>query len=334
MKSLVFGRYMLGGSAVASMLAGCGGSQPPIGAVAQRGAIVAHAGSRILPKAKLGNLLYVADAGTDAVYVFSYPGGTLIGTLEGLVAEPHGLCTDAAGNVFVTEFGFGNNHIQEYTHGGTIPILTLNAPGEPGGCSIDPTTGDLAVAIYSYTSGSSSIAIYPAAQGDPAIYSDPDLDMLSATFDDHGNIFASGANPQGFALVELPKGSDAFTNIAISSPIFKGRYWEPIQWDTGYLTVGIPSPDDTRSYFIYRVAVSGSTGEVVGKTKLRLRHGDFYVDNAFYIQGATVAANTGIDSFSAREVAWPYPRGGTRLSGTEKFGSQYVDAVTVSAPGR
>jgi hypothetical protein len=33
MKNLDFGRYVLGGFAVAAMLAGCGGSQPPIGAM-------------------------------------------------------------------------------------------------------------------------------------------------------------------------------------------------------------------------------------------------------------------------------------------------------------
>jgi hypothetical protein len=31
MNSLDFGRYILGGSAVTAILAGCGGSQPPIG---------------------------------------------------------------------------------------------------------------------------------------------------------------------------------------------------------------------------------------------------------------------------------------------------------------
>ena len=45
MKSLDFGRYVLGGFAAAAMLTGCGGPQPPIGApgtMPQSRAIATH----------------------------------------------------------------------------------------------------------------------------------------------------------------------------------------------------------------------------------------------------------------------------------------------------
>lgn len=284
----------------------------------------------MLPEAKSDDLLYVAADEPPAVYVFSYPSGKEVGTLYGLTGHAQGLCADSEGDVFVTEFDFGEDRIDEYAHGATSPSLTLTAPVEPNGCSIDPATGNLAVALYYYGSSSAGVAIYAAAQGNPTIYSVSNMTMSSPSYDTNGNLFVSGANAQGFQLVELPKGSSTFTSIAINSTIFKGKYWEPIQWNAGNIAVGIPGGEGLRDYIIYRVAVSGSTGTVVGKTTLRLRRGDFYVDNAFCIQGAKVAVNSVINGFDGREVVWPYPRGGTRLGGTGQFGNQYIDAVTVS----
>ena len=62
--------------------------------------------------------------------------------------SPYGECVDKAGDVFVADFGgnTGTPAILEYAHGGTKPIATLSDPGYyPESCSIDPTTGNLAV---------------------------------------------------------------------------------------------------------------------------------------------------------------------------------------------
>ena len=81
------GRYALSSCVAAAMLAGCGGSQPPIGvlgAAPQTSAVARHADrgkSWMLPEAKSKDLLYVSTS--DSVYVFSYPKGTLVGTLTG-----------------------------------------------------------------------------------------------------------------------------------------------------------------------------------------------------------------------------------------------------------
>ena len=102
-----------------------------------------------------------------AVLVLSFPKGDLVGTLTGF-SVPSGECVDESGDVFVADGGADT--IREYAHGGTTPIATLNDPGEPYGCSVDPTTGNLAV-----TNGSDSVAIYPSAQGTPTLYSDPSI---------------------------------------------------------------------------------------------------------------------------------------------------------------
>jgi hypothetical protein len=80
--------YALSFSAVAVLLAGCGGSQPPIGApgpMPQSPAIATHderGTSWMLPEAQSDALLYVSSA--TAVSVFSYPRGSLEKSLNGL----------------------------------------------------------------------------------------------------------------------------------------------------------------------------------------------------------------------------------------------------------
>jgi DNA-binding beta-propeller fold protein YncE len=85
--------------------------------------------------------------------------------------NPFGECVDKTGDVFVAEFGgnAGTAAILEYAHGGTSPIATLSDPGyHPESCSIDPTTGNLAV-----TNDDGPLGIYTGAKGDPAYYADP-----------------------------------------------------------------------------------------------------------------------------------------------------------------
>ena len=77
MKVSVISRYVLCASTSIAFLAGCGGSQPPIGApgaVSQDRPIATHAargGSWMLPEAKSEDLLYVADYGSG-VFVYSF----------------------------------------------------------------------------------------------------------------------------------------------------------------------------------------------------------------------------------------------------------------------
>ncbi len=59
--------------------------------------------------------------------------------------------------------------INEYAHGGTSIIQTLTPPSNYvnlGGCSVDPTTSNLAVSA-SNTSGLGAILITPALMGAP-----------------------------------------------------------------------------------------------------------------------------------------------------------------------
>jgi hypothetical protein len=115
MKSLDFGRCVLGGFAAAAMLAGCGGSQPPVGApgaIPQTG--TAQARAHGAPGSS--DALIYASGGCGGICVLSYPNGNLVASIQvtGGAGAP---CSDNAGNVFVPS----QSQVLEYQHGGTRP---------------------------------------------------------------------------------------------------------------------------------------------------------------------------------------------------------------------
>jgi hypothetical protein len=263
MKSLGLSRHALVIIAAAEMLAGCGGSQPPIGApgvIPQSRAVATHAnrgGSWMLPDAKSKDLLYVGDI--YDVTVYSYPQGKLEGRLNGFY-EIGGECVDAKGDVFVVNTLGGK--IVEYAHGGKKPIQTLQATGyEPADCAIDPTTGNLAVTIFGGAS-SGELAIYQDAKGTPTLYTDPDfLNYGYCGYDDNGNLFIDGGNEDHVVVfAELAKGASSFLNLTLDQSF---NDTGAIQWDGKYLDVG-----DQNTSNIYRFSISGSQGTEVGVTQL------------------------------------------------------------------
>src|ERR1700734_559394 len=119
MKSLDFGRHLLGGLPAAAMLAGCGGSQPPIGAPGAMPAYTLRARTQNTQTQSNGVLIY-ASGGCGGVCVIAHPGGQLVSSIT-LSGPVQGECSDANGNVYVTD----GTQVVEYAHGGTRPIKTL-----------------------------------------------------------------------------------------------------------------------------------------------------------------------------------------------------------------
>jgi hypothetical protein len=148
-----------------------------------------------------GALLYIADAGVSDVFVYSWPALHLIGNLSGFKV-PQDVCVDAAGNVWIVNTA--RSQLLEYARGGLKPIATLDDPGRyPVGCSIDETTGDLAVTnIISRKYGPGSLSIYKAAQGSPIVFSDPAFEkMYFDGYDGEGNLFVDGINDNGLFTI-------------------------------------------------------------------------------------------------------------------------------------
>jgi hypothetical protein len=277
-----------------------------------------HSGSWMAPDAGKKSLLYVSDYQNDAVYVFSFPAGELTGTLSGF-AGPFGECTDTAGNVFIANAK--PPEVLEYAHGGTSPIATIKDPGQyPYACSVDPTTGNLAVTNeYSRNSSPGSVAIYKNARGKPQLYRDSNFYyMFFCGYDNAGNLFVDGqpAPSGGFAFAELPRGQAKLRDVSLNASIgFPGG----VQWDGNYLAVG-----DQISSTIYRFAIAGKVGTEVGSTQL----GGSKQIVQFWKQGAYVV---GPDAIYFRVGIWKYPAGGSPVKFLSHSWGLPV-AATVSKP--
>jgi hypothetical protein len=308
MKNSAFSRHVLSGCVAAAILVGCGGSQPPIGApgaMLQTSTIATHADrgkSWMLPEVTKHGLLYVSNWSSSKVTVYTYPEGQLVGKLTGF-AQPYGECVDTSGDVFITNFNGSN--IFEYRRGGLRPKAIISDSGEhPAGCSVDPTTGNLAVNnSYTVSNEAGSISLYKYNPhhrwGTPTIIGDSSFFyMYFCGFDATGNLFVDGYTSYGgsFILAVLPAGSGTFTNLSLNQTI---EVPGGIMWDGQHMTL---ADSGLSPSVIYRFTVSGSTATVVGSTTLS---GSDVVQ--YWINGAKIV---GPQPKTSSVGIWDYPAGG------------------------
>lgn len=241
--------------------------------------------------AEHGDLLYVSDLGRNAVLYYTYPQGKLVGTLTGFAAAST-LCADRAGDVFIVDL---TGPVYVYAHGGAAPIRKLTGSGEPDGCAIDPTTGNLAVTNESsYLYG--TITIYPKAKGGPKTYFNSQVDAtFFCGYDDRGNLFIDGWNRSGVViLLELPRGSSQFKIMTLGHTI---KTPGGVLWDGKYIAIS-----DEGAGQIVRVTP-------IGKVVATVRLHEGTTVNQFWLDHGTLigpnAQNNGTVPF------WHYPDGGT-----------------------
>ena len=300
MKSFGLGSYALSGGVALALLAGCGGSQPPIGAP---GAMPQTAASHMRKaSSSYGDLLYVG--GQNGVFVLSYPQGKVITQFEP-PSGVQGMCSDQTGDVFVLTGGGGTN-IYEYAHGGTSPIATLqDGYDEPIACGVDPTTGNLAVVN---NSDPTDLAIFTDAQGTATYYNDPSMDaMYYCAYDDSGNLFVDGQYIDNPILAELPYGSSSFSTITLDKNI---RRPGSMQWMGAYLALG------TSKEIVYHVQVSGSSGTIVGKTVHHRLESPWTIDG----NGLISVYGGGDHGYPSKVALWTYPKGGAPTQLLNLFG--------------
>ena len=162
--------------ATATAVAGCGSSAgipPPTGA-ALGDAIRRDGRPWMDAKFKKQTLLYVSNT-NGVVNVYEYWTHKLVGVLTKFT-QPAGSCADKGGDVYIVDYQAQT--ISEYAHGGKKPIDVINDSYYPYACSVDRTTGDLAVANYrqpyysltklGYETG--NLAIYKSGKGKPTYY--------------------------------------------------------------------------------------------------------------------------------------------------------------------
>jgi hypothetical protein len=297
-----------------AVLAGCGAqSQSPSAAGAMLPATTrSHAPDRLRSgqswmnrKDSSGALLYVSDYGANKVYVYTYPGGSLAGTLA--VASPRGECVNAAGDVYVTA-----GDILEFKHGGTRPINKLHDELQAfDACSVDRATGDLAATELQGVRGTEGwVVVYGNARGRRRVsYGAPNLySYYFLGYDNHGNLFVDGSRGKAgvnvafeYAMLARHHVRMKPINLTGGSIAFPGN----VQWDGAHIAIG-----DQNNAVIYQT--SGST--IVGSTPL----GGSSDVVGFFIDGSTVICS---DAGNGSVEFYNYPAGGTpfqTLTGFQK----------------
>lgn len=236
-----------------------GGSVSPGGSPALRQAM--HGASSDLRHPSDQDLLYVPD--DNLIDVFSYPQGDLVQSFYGYGSGyADAACVDSGGNVYIT-FSYGS--IVEYPHGGSDPIGSSYTGGAAEGCTVDPMTGNVAVANPSGSSptfGHGFVWVWNKPTGGYHYYSSRNFkEPIWCGYDNSGNLFIEGyswhAGKRNLRLFELPRGGASLKNVAIS--VTGGA--TGVQYDGKYLTIGAGNN-------IYQLRIKGSKAKVVGTTTL------------------------------------------------------------------
>jgi hypothetical protein len=226
------------------------------------------------------------------------------------------------------------SYILEYAHGGTEPIATLDDPGLPSGCAVDPTTGNVAVANVSADDPPhyhGDVVVFPNGQDPPTQYSDSSIPFfLYCSYDATGNLLVDGYDASSDGIAELPAKGQNLGDIALDQSIGPGS----IQWVDVYqaFVVAGNSGDPRGSDYIYQVQVSGSSGTVSGPTILRTERHHSSEDYQFWTgDGRIISPGLIRGDVAALLDFWKYPRGGRPTKSISRpDGAHYLTGVTVS----
>jgi YVTN family beta-propeller protein len=311
-------RRAFGVCAAALLFAGCGSPAPnvvslPIPPAVGTGTaarddwdVSRTTGSWMSPDAKHENLVYVSNISSNSVSVYDFSTRKMVGKLTGII-QPYGLCSDSSGNVWVV--GWGKNQLTEYAHASVKPLKKLSIRGwqiSLISCSVDPTTGNLAVTNYGPDNWyHGNVFVFPNGRGWPAsYYADGLWFYFGCSYDDKGNLWINGWNAYlnyNLALGLLPKGSKTLQALPVSpaiTPLMLGN----IQAVGSVLVLG-----DWES--VIEVVVKGSIGFIRGYTMLTTH---------FPVGLFEVTTLGGKEQIIAPDYAghpyavqyWKYPRGG------------------------
>lgn len=205
-------------------------------------------------------LLYVSDFGNFDVYVYAVPTLKLVGKLTGFF-EPEGVCSDAAGHVWIANTG--TQQMLEFGPGNKKPIATLTDDlGYPVSCAVDAASGDLAVANLFGASGSGGILVYRHAAGTPIPYANPDqFFYYFDAYDDKGTLYVSGMTSKNvYSLSSLQRGKKTMSSITIKGGTLS--YPGTVSWSGSSLVLGDQECRDTKTSCLYEAAVSGSIASI------------------------------------------------------------------------
>lgn len=229
-------------------------------------------------------LLYSSDALSNEVDIYAANGksNTLLGQLTGF-DEPYGECTDASGNVYITDLQA--KEILEYAHAGTTPVKTLtDSYGNPNGCAVNPKTGDLAVTNFEGgASGYGSLVVYASASGSGTFYSIGAYTLAWPPVYDHtnANLFFETENDSTHkaSLLELGHKSSKLITVALPSSVTINSP-SGATWDGKYVDATDEQYEGSLDEGLYRLAVSGSKAALKGQAE--------YTDTCYYSYSTVV----------------------------------------------
>jgi hypothetical protein len=265
--------------ATAALLGGCGSGTPPSGSSGMAPSTRTPIGTEpvkhlnrgkswMLPDAGKQWLLYVSDGETGTVDVYNYraQAGKLYGQITGF-SFPYGECVDASGDVYVVDNDTAK--IAEFAHAGTKPMATATDKyGLPIGCSVDSSTGNIAVTNFSDPSdGPGGVVVFAGSlSGKQTNYTNSTLyHFQPGGYDPNGNFFVQGTQYSGPpAFGELPAGQKTFTMLTGLTVGYPGA----VGWDGAHLFAVDQNYQFYYTTMIYRITVAGSAVTIVGQTQL------------------------------------------------------------------
>jgi hypothetical protein len=291
------------------------------------------AGARTTAGHTGGPLLYIAHIhgqgrhAHSVISIWSLRQGKAIARIAGREYVT-GICSDASGNVWVSNLRRGDWFVDEYARGGTKAIEELRAPKRwllLAGCAVDPDSGDLAVLGANIDNSAYVLVWSGAREGTPARYPAP-FPLLNAAYDNAGNLFITGwagGSDFFFEMGELAKGGSQVTRIQLDKPT---REPGDVHWDGTYVAVSTAiSRNRTRSR-IYRVKVSGANAHVVQVVQLQDFSVDFYSTLLFVLHDRSVIGIAGGHGEDLR--TWPYPAGGNSTRSIAEY--ERINGLTIS----
>ena len=292
-------------------------------------------------------LLYVSDWGTEDVFVYDYKTGALVGTLTDL-ESPYGQCVDKKGDVWIVSNAGG--YIVKYARGGTEPLKKLTTDQQPVGCSVDPTTGNLAVASFSRST--SSLTTEARRQ---VYHSEFCYPFWAPGYDKAGNLYVEallygstkpfGGHTEQYSdplACELPHGGTSLRPVQFNQ--FSIYYPAGVMWDGKYLTMSDQDYQGKSETAIYRVTEDASGNlTAVGHTLLSDGCNGTQVPQPFIVGtkntpvnttegNSVVGPNVLCGGSGSKFDYWKYPAGGNPTFSLQPAPKQPVGESVSIAP--
>ncbi|MBV9154722.1 MAG: hypothetical protein JO097_00535 [Acidobacteriaceae bacterium] len=289
-----------------------GGINAFAGVGPQRPAHPNHHKPWISPDAKHEHLLlFASDSGLDEVDIYSLPSFKLRGQLTGF-NNPQGMCSDAAGNVYVTQTN--NTEIDKYSHAGKLLARIPDNYGFPVGCAVDPATGNLAVTdLVNDGSGPGEVEVFSSPSSQPRILTNPNQYFYYfAGYGPDSRLLVSGMNASGIYMLSRCGASSCSTiNLRGGTLYYPGA----VQWEStqGGWVVFDQMCDDKPAACSYRVSAKGVLGAAStysnyeGGNDCDLIQGEIATDHHQYVVGGDYEYCGAAPSTLNR---WSYSAGG------------------------